>query len=213
MKFIIDKKGQTYTAEFDPALAIEVIGEGKSIALAIGNLIMQVANAPSREGYIKIEYTDAFNRDLLELQRQLSRDVKEVFTTWKRVMEKPQAMLDPARKTRILWALKNYGKEKALLAIAGCGLSAWHMGINNDGTPKKKNNDITLIFKDATRIEQFIELATRPVKELKQETHYEQRQARANDYYGELYSSFPADNGGDGTVIDVVPENDFTLSQ
>lgn len=88
--------------------------------------------------------------------------VDEVFDYWKSVMGKTgQTVLDGKRKARIVWALGQYGVETSKRAIDGCKASAWHMGENDKG---QRYDDLTLIFRDASKVENFLEIANEPPK-------------------------------------------------
>lgn len=88
--------------------------------------------------------------------------VDEVFDYWKSVMGKTgQTVLDGKRKARIVWALGQYGVETSKRAIDGCKDSAWHMGENDKG---QRYDDLTLIFRDASKVENFLEIANAPPK-------------------------------------------------
>jgi uncharacterized protein YdaU (DUF1376 family) len=88
--------------------------------------------------------------------------VGDVFDYWKTVMGKTgQTVLDGKRKARIVWAIGQYGVETAKRAIDGCKASAWHMGENDKG---QRYDDLTLIFRDASKVENFLEIANAPPK-------------------------------------------------
>lgn len=77
-----------------------------------------------------------------------------MFDSWRTVLGHPKAVLDPARRRRIRWALDHYGEPQALVAIRGCAASEFHRGANDAG---KVYDDVTLIFRDAAHAERFIE--------------------------------------------------------
>ena len=80
--------------------------------------------------------------------------IERLFALWVDVMDKPRAKLDTKRQQRIRWALLNYSEEECEQAIRGCSMSAFHMGRNSRG---KTYNDLTLIFRDAEHVEDFID--------------------------------------------------------
>lgn len=81
--------------------------------------------------------------------------VTEVFNYWKLVMNHPKAKLDNARKKKIIAAIKlKFSITQLKQAIDGCSKSSWHMGENNQ---KQKYDSISLIFRDAEKIESFIQ--------------------------------------------------------
>ena len=86
--------------------------------------------------------------------------VTEVFEHWRTVMGKTgQVVLDSKRKARIVWAIGQYGVETAKRAIDGCKASAFHMGENDKG---QRYDALTLIFRDASKVENFLEVASNP---------------------------------------------------
>lgn len=80
--------------------------------------------------------------------------IERLFGVWQDVMERPRAKLDMNRQQRLRWALLNYTEEECEQAIRGCAASDWHMGRNSRG---RKYDDIELIFRDSSHVEQFID--------------------------------------------------------
>lgn len=79
-----------------------------------------------------------------------------VFDYWKTTMGRNGATIfDDKRKKAVKWALKNYDLETCLRAVDGYAASDWHMG-RDPKTGGKKNNDLTLIFRDADHVERFL---------------------------------------------------------
>ena len=60
----------------------------------------------------------------------------------------------PKRRVKIAAAIYDYGIQRACDAINGCAMSKFHMG---DNPQQKKYNSIDLIFRDADKIEGFIQ--------------------------------------------------------
>jgi hypothetical protein len=83
--------------------------------------------------------------------------VTAIFDHWKAVCKHTNAVLDPKRRGLIEKALKSHGLTVAMDAVTGCSRSAWHMGANDRGA---RFDDLTLILRDASRIEQFAAMAT-----------------------------------------------------
>ena len=82
-------------------------------------------------------------------------EIEELFYYWIEVFEKnANTILDEARSKKISIAIKNYGMETCKQAIKGCSLSSWHKGHNPNN---KKYHDLTLIFRNAEKVEQFLE--------------------------------------------------------
>ena len=87
-------------------------------------------------------------------------DVSRVFAFWveKHFSGKGKApLLTTEREKKIRTALANYGLEMVLAAVDGCSRSGWHMGDNPSG---KKYNDISLILRNAQKVESFAAMAT-----------------------------------------------------
>jgi hypothetical protein len=87
--------------------------------------------------------------------RKISDDaIHEVFTYWReKISPRSRAILDDARRTKIGWAIHDYGIQACKQAIDGCLKSGWHMGNNPSN---KKYNDVELIFRHAANVERFI---------------------------------------------------------
>ncbi len=81
--------------------------------------------------------------------------VKIVWDHWVKTMNpRTSAVLDHDRKVRIAASIHDYGIEASCKAIDGCASSPFHMG---DNPQQKKYNSIDLIFRDADKIEGFIQ--------------------------------------------------------
>jgi hypothetical protein len=81
--------------------------------------------------------------------------VKIVWDYWVKTMGASKlAVLDHDRKVKIAASIHDYGIEASCLAIDGCASSPFHMG---DNPQQKKYNGIDLIFRDADKIEGFIQ--------------------------------------------------------
>lgn len=81
--------------------------------------------------------------------------VGDVFGLWCLVHGKKRAVLTADRRRKIQQAIKSHGVDMVREAIYGCALSGWHMGENPRG---KRYNDISLILRNAEKIEGFAEL-------------------------------------------------------
>lgn len=81
--------------------------------------------------------------------------VQEIFEVWQQVHSKKRAVLSQDRLKAISKAVVDFGRETVLHAIHGASLSPWHMGKNPSG---KKYNDISLILRNAEKIEGFAEV-------------------------------------------------------
>lgn len=89
----------------------------------------------------------------------VDNEVAKVFDYWiehhtSRRGRRP--VLSADREKRIRAAIASHGVDTTLRAIYGCTLSGWHMGDNPNG---QKYNDISLILRNAGKIESFAALA------------------------------------------------------
>lgn len=85
--------------------------------------------------------------------------VKEVFEYWQVVMGKQKSTLTPERQKKIEDRLYSRSVDEVKLAIDGCRGSPHNMGQNDRNT---EFNDIELICRNETKLEQFIERAGKP---------------------------------------------------
>lgn len=82
--------------------------------------------------------------------------VQALFDFWKETFNKrTTTVLDEAREKKLARAIKAYGEETCRQAIIGCSLSDWHNG-RNPGN--KKYHDLTLIFRNADKVETFVDI-------------------------------------------------------
>lgn len=86
-------------------------------------------------------------------------DVQTVFEYWKQVMSHPRSGLDKKRRRVIAEALKLYSVEDLKKAVDGCRASPFHMGDNDRNRPFNK---VELIFRDADKIDTFIDFSDHP---------------------------------------------------
>lgn len=85
------------------------------------------------------------------------RKVSAVFEHWTAVHAKPRAKLDDKRRALIRKALRlGYEVDDLKAAIDGCKASPFHQGDNQDG---RVYDDLGLILRDASKIDNFISLA------------------------------------------------------
>jgi len=86
----------------------------------------------------------------------VAEQIEEVFKFWVTTFGKRSSTaLDDARKKKLQVALKHYSVEECKQAIKGCSLSPWHSGHNPNN---KKYHELTLIFRNADKIETFIDI-------------------------------------------------------
>jgi len=86
----------------------------------------------------------------------LLSDIEGLFEFWKQTFNKRSTVrLDDQRCIKIAAALKLYGPDVCRKAILGCARSAWHQGQNRNN---KKYNDLTLIFRNAAKVEYFLDI-------------------------------------------------------
>jgi hypothetical protein len=82
--------------------------------------------------------------------------IQTLFDFWKETFHKRSTtVLDDARRKKIATAIKAYGEETCRQAIIGCSLSDWPNG-RNPGN--KKYHDLTLIFRNADKVEMFVDI-------------------------------------------------------
>ncbi len=82
--------------------------------------------------------------------------MQELFDYWKDTFNKRSStVFDEARRKKIGVALNNYSMEVCKQAIKGCSLSPWHNGQN---PTNKKYNDLSLIFRNADKVEYFLDV-------------------------------------------------------
>lgn len=119
---------------------------------------LTVAEDSTRVGQMKEKAgrgPNAHNKSKSELAAKVpASQIKEIFDYWKQAMGKPRSVLDSKRSRDIGWAIAVYGMDGAREAIDGCKASPFHMGENDRNTCY---NDVTLIFRDAERVERFHE--------------------------------------------------------
>lgn len=83
--------------------------------------------------------------------------VRHVFDYWRKRTEHSRAKLDDKRRSTIASRLKNgYSVDDLKAAVDGCLKSPWHQGQNGN---KRKYDDIELICRNASKVDQFIALA------------------------------------------------------
>jgi hypothetical protein len=90
-------------------------------------------------------------------QRQVTdNEIEDLFDFWKTVFNKrTTTQLDETRRKKLATAIRAYGTDTCKKAILGCSKSPFHTG-RNPGN--KKYTDITLIFRNAEKTEQFVEI-------------------------------------------------------
>lgn len=83
-------------------------------------------------------------------------ELTSMFDFWKETFSKRSTtVLDDARRKKLAAAIKAYGNDTCRKAILGCSMSPWHTG-QNPGN--KQYTDITLIFRNADKVEMFVEI-------------------------------------------------------
>lgn len=93
-----------------------------------------------------------------EEESLLDKEINTVFELWASKCDSPRSKLDAKRKTIIKSAISKYGYDIALKAVEGCSKTLWNMGYDFKGEPTgKKYIDLSLIFRDAERVERFTE--------------------------------------------------------
>jgi len=79
-----------------------------------------------------------------------------VFEYWKTVLQHPKAQLDSSRRQKIQRRLKEFTVADLKKAIDGVARSPFYLG---DNDRKRKYDGIETIFRNAAKVEQFIEVA------------------------------------------------------
>jgi hypothetical protein len=97
--------------------------------------------------------------------------VERIFRYWQKQMNKPHAKLTRGRERKIIARLdQGYTEEEIKQAIDGCYLSDFHMGRSDRGTAVY--NDLTLICRNGSKLEQFIAIAKAANEPLLATTNY-----------------------------------------
>jgi len=86
---------------------------------------------------------------------EINQHVKDVFQYWQTRFDKSRTKLTEDRKTKIRGRLTSHSVDQLKAAIDGCAGSRYHMGHNND---KKVYNSIDLIFRNAGKVDEFIDI-------------------------------------------------------
>ena len=131
--------------------------------------VVNLAAEGSQPGSIKVvkevdSSTPSNTPTVLQVTHQeiKSKTIQEIFSYWQQKTKHPGAILDAKRKTAFTRALKlGYSIEQLRSAVDGCLKSPWHQGDNDEG---KVYDAITLIFRNAEKIEQFIGYNKSPPK-------------------------------------------------
>lgn len=103
------------------------------------------------------------------VERQALDPCETIFAYWQKVMDSPKSALDKSRRKLIEKALESYEPADVCKAIRGCSKSPFNMGKNDR---KTKFNGLSLILRDAERIDYFINLdsaAAKPAAETVEE--------------------------------------------
>lgn len=79
-------------------------------------------------------------------------EIREVFQYWQEVCNRRESKLDSLRRTRIAWALSNYGIERCKTAINGIASNPHNQGQNDR---HRKYDDIELCFRNEVKFEGF----------------------------------------------------------
>lgn len=88
-------------------------------------------------------------------RNNLEQTVNLIFDHWRKVMNHPNAKLDPKRRKIILGALKlKFSVEELCQAITGCSYTPHNRGEN---AQKQRYDGLHIIFENAHQIERFID--------------------------------------------------------
>lgn len=101
-----------------------------------------------------MEETNLFGQQLIN--GVPTEDIDNLFDFWKETFSKrATTVLDDARSKKLSAAIKAYGMDTCKKAILGCSYSDWHNGRNPSN---KKYHDLTLIFRNADKVEMFVNI-------------------------------------------------------
>ncbi|MBI2792797.1 MAG: hypothetical protein HYX61_12630 [Gammaproteobacteria bacterium] len=140
LKTFVEDMGQAFGEAFDETI-------GKPSLKTMPNQEQEQEQDQDQEKKTKIVVNLPFDPQVLE-----------VFKFWQSVMDHPNAKLDAKRKKKIQAALNSgYPVDKLKQAITGCANTPFNMGKNEN---KQRYDGIDLIFRDADRIERFIQNAS-----------------------------------------------------
>jgi hypothetical protein len=111
-------------------------------------------------------------------EKNFSADARGVFEVWKDVMKHPRSHLDEKRLRLIVARLKEgYAQDDLILAIVGCSASKFHMGENDGG---KVYDSIELIFRDAGKVDWFVNLGEQEINRRRMALKQEEAQREAD---------------------------------
>jgi hypothetical protein len=115
---------------------------------------VQGEDSPSPQGDMNLSITNSTKKEVEDTSDLLgSEAIREVFDAWIVSTGRTAATrLDGKRKRLIESALKEYPMADVLDAVNGWEHSAWHRGENPSG---KQYNDLGLLLRDASKIEEF----------------------------------------------------------
>lgn len=116
------------------------VGEGEGVGEGVRTVVEQ--SSTSLELFNEVPTVD-------------SHPITEVFETWQDVTGHPKAKLSTERRRVIEKALKMYPLDEVLEAVRGVTCSDFHMGDNDN---RVRYDDLTLILRNATKIEFFRDL-------------------------------------------------------
>lgn len=90
-------------------------------------------------------------------EKRVGTWIVKVFEHWRRRMNKPKnTKLTPGRRKVIRARLaEGYTTDQLMKAVDACSASEFHMGQNDR---KTAYNDLTLIFRNGEKLEQFLEM-------------------------------------------------------
>ncbi|PKD39569.1 hypothetical protein CWO84_14800 [Methylomonas sp. Kb3] len=132
-----------------------------------------------------------------------------VFQFWQMTMHHPNAVFDNKRKSVIAKALKSYTIDQLKAAITGCAKSAYHMGQNDR---QKVYDSLELIFRNADKIESFIQDSTKTTTGANPYANKKQQSATIADAILGKSSQFNGtEPGGYGTGGSTICQDDGDL--
>ncbi len=115
---------------------------------------IQGEDPPPAQGDMNLSITNSTKREVEDMSNPVgSKTIRKVFDVWIVSTGRTAATrLDAKRKRLIESALQAYPVDDVLDAVCGWEHSAWHRGENPSG---KQYNDLGLLLRDASKIEEF----------------------------------------------------------
>lgn len=116
-------------------------------------------------------------------------EAREIFEYWQNMLNHPKSTFTPERKRLVIARLEQgYSADDLKKAIDGCCKSPHHMGLNDTGTVY---DDLTLICRSGSKIEQFISYNTRNQNNGTHQNNHRPTAADTIESYREIIAKYP----------------------